>query len=252
MQLEPTGERMIEKFYLDSPSNYLIYLFHIATYNFALPHVAGKRVLDYGCGSGYGTHHLAASCASIVGVDIADEAIEYAVARYKANNLTYQRISRADQAPLPFKDAEFDVVLSFQVIEHICGVAPYLSEIRRVLKPGGVFICATPDRSSRLLPKQKPWNMWHVYEYDAKSFERVVAPYFSSIEMLCMSGTKSVLDIEIKRTKRLMWLTLPVTMPFVPEAIRIAALKLLKRLAGNGKKGDNQMQKRIPLVRRIW
>jgi len=67
MQLEPTGERMIEKFYLDSPSNYLIYLFHIATYNFVLHHVAGKRVLDYGCGSGYGTHHLAASCASIVG-----------------------------------------------------------------------------------------------------------------------------------------------------------------------------------------
>jgi len=190
MQLEPTGERMIEEFYLDSSQNYLIYLFHIATYNFALKHVAGKRVLDYGCGSGYGTHYVAASCESIVGVDIAGDAIEYANSHYKADNLAYQRISRADQAPLPFKDAEFDVVLSFQVIEHISDVAPYLSEIRRVLKPGGVFICATPDRSTRLLPKQKPWNMWHVNEYDEIGFERVVAPYFSSLEMLCMSGTK--------------------------------------------------------------
>jgi 2-polyprenyl-3-methyl-5-hydroxy-6-metoxy-1,4-benzoquinol methylase len=129
MQLEPTGERMIEEFYLDSPQNYLIYLFHIATYNFALAQVAGKRVLDYGCGSGYGTHYVAASCESIVGVDIADDAIEYANSHYKSDNLAYKRIARADEAPLPFGDAEFDVVLSFQVIEHIRDVAPYLSPV---------------------------------------------------------------------------------------------------------------------------
>ena len=225
---------MIEEFYLDSPQNYLIYLFHIATYNFALTHLNGKRVLDYGCGSGYGTHYVAGSCESIVGVDIAGDAIEYAKSHYMMDNLAYQRITPADEEPLPFDHSEFDVVLSFQVIEHISDVAPYLTEIRRVLKPGGVFICATPDRSSRLLPKQKPWNMWHVYEYDAKEFERTLIPFFSSTKLLCMGGTKSVIDIEIKRTKRLMWLTLPVTLPFIPEVIRIASLKFLKRLSGLG------------------
>jgi ubiquinone/menaquinone biosynthesis C-methylase UbiE len=243
MQLEPTGERMIEEFYIDSPQNYLIYLFHIATYKFVLEQVTGMRVLDYGCGSGYGTHYVAASCKSIVGVDIADDAIGYAKSHYKADNLAYQHIARADQAPLPFQDEEFDVVISFQVIEHISDIDPYLSEIRRVLKPGGVFVCATPDRSSRLLQLQKPWNMWYIHEYDAKGFEQALISYFSSVEVLCMGGTKSVLDIEIKRTKRLMWLTLPVTMPFIPEVIRISSLKLLKKLAGLGKKKDQKASK---------
>jgi hypothetical protein len=88
--------------------------------------------------------------------------------------------------------------------------------------------------------------MWHVHEYDEKGFERAVAPYFSTVKMLCMSGTKSVLDIEIKRTKKLMWLTLPVTMPFVPEAVRIAALKLLKKLAGFGKQKTQKTAKTFP------
>jgi len=174
--------------------------------------------------------------ALLVGVDIADEAIEYADANYKANNLTYRCIERADYAPLPFADAEFDAVLSFQVIEHISDIVPYLSEIRRVLKPGGVFVCATPDRSTRLLPKQKPWNMWHVKEYSEEELGCALVPFFSSIEMQCMSGMESVLNIEIRRTKKLMWLTLPLTLPFVPEALRIVGLKLLKRLSGNGKK----------------
>jgi ubiquinone/menaquinone biosynthesis C-methylase UbiE len=56
MRLEPTGERVIEEFYRSSPGNYLIYLFHMATYNFARDYVVDKHVLDYGCGSGYGTH----------------------------------------------------------------------------------------------------------------------------------------------------------------------------------------------------
>ncbi len=235
MELEPTGERMVEEFYHSSPQNFLIYLFHIATYNFATEFVVGKRVLDYGCGSGYGTHRMASSCDNIVGVDIAEDAIKYARENYVADNLTYQKIERADIAPLPFDDSSFDTVLSFQVIEHIEDVGPYLSEIRRVLKPGGVFVCATPDRSSRLFPGQKPWNMWHVHEYDEKGFGRVLAPYFSTINTLCMSGTKSVLDLEIKRTQKLMWLTLPITLPFVPEAIRIGGLKILKRLANRNK-----------------
>jgi 2-polyprenyl-3-methyl-5-hydroxy-6-metoxy-1,4-benzoquinol methylase len=84
MRLEPTGERVIEEFYRSSPGNYLIYLFHMATYNFARDYVVDKHVLDYGCGSGYGTHHMASCCASIVGVDIAEDAIEYARMNYQA------------------------------------------------------------------------------------------------------------------------------------------------------------------------
>lgn len=235
MQLEPTGERVIEEFYLSSPGNYLIYLFHKATYNFAHDYVVDKHVLDYGCGSGYGTHHMASCCASIVGVDVANDAIEYAQEHYQARNLAYKCIEPAEQAPLPFPDASFDTVLSFQVIEHISDTGPYLSEIRRVLRPGGVFVCATPDRTTRLLPGQKPWNMWHVREYDAACLKSILAKYFQNITLLNMGGDRNVLDLEIRRTRRLKWLTLPVTLPFMPDVIRVAALRFLKQLAGQGR-----------------
>lgn len=242
MQLEPTGERMIEEFYQRSPEDYLIYLFHTATYNFARSYVTGQRVLDYGCGSGYGTHQIAAFCDSIVGIDIAEDAIEYARTHYQADNLRYDCIESVDCGPLPLADATFDTVLSFQVIEHISNVSPYLAEIHRVLKPGGVFVCATPDRSTRLLPGQKPWNMWHVREYDALGLAQTLAPYFSALELKQMGGQPQVLEIELHRTRRLMWLTLPVTLPFVSEQIRVGALKLLKRIAG-------QRRNRLALIR---
>ena len=236
MQLEPTGERMVEEFYRNSAENYLIYLFHKATYNFSKSYVVGRRILDYGCGSGYGTHHMSAYCDSIVGVDIAADAIEYARAHYRADNLSYRCIEPADSSPLPFDDASFDTVLSFQVIEHLEDVAPYLSEIRRVLTPGGIFVCATPDRSTRLLPGQKPWNMWHIREYDVQGLKRTLSTYFPAPELLQMGGRPDVLNIELRRTRKLMWLMLPVTLPIVPEGIRVAILKLLKRLAGQSRR----------------
>lgn len=246
MQLEPTGERLIEEFYKNSHQNYLIYLFHMATYNYVRDYVAGKQVLDYGCGSGYGTHHISSLCAKVTGVDIADNAIDYALQHYQAPNLTFHRVEPADQAPLPYPDSSFDTVISFQVIEHISDPDTYLSEIRRVLKPGGVFICATPDRATRLLPGQKPWNMWHVYEYNSASLLRTLSRYFQSIDLLSMGGRREVLEIELRRTRRLSWLTLPVTLPFVPEAIRIAALKLLKLLAGQGRKRASPPLREFP------
>lgn len=237
MTLKTTGERVIEDSYLSSPGRYLIYLFHRLTYQFALPHVAGKTVLDYGCGSGYGTHFLAGHCQQITGVDISEEAVAYASSRYQAENLVYRTIAPAEQAPLPFADDSFATVLSFQVIEHIRHVDAYLDEIRRVLQPGGVFICATPDRSTRLLPGQKPWNVWHVREYARDDFRRLLETRFGCVEVSGMGGRREVLAIELRRARRTMWLTLPVTLPFMPQALRIRALHLLKKLNRDGSSG---------------
>lgn len=246
MKLEPTGERVIEEFYLSSPSNYLIYLFHKVTYNFATEFVTGRQVLDYGCGSGYGTHQIASKCEHITGVDISPEAIEYARGHYHAPNLTYTSIETAERAPLPYPESHFDTVLSFQVIEHIRNPASYLSEIRRVLKPGGTFVCATPDRTTRLLTRQKPWNMWHVHEYDAADLKRTLSDYFQVNSILHMGGKKEVLDIEIRRTRRLAWLMLPVTLPFIPEPVRLAVLKAIKRATGQTKRKTAQPGQNFP------
>jgi 2-polyprenyl-3-methyl-5-hydroxy-6-metoxy-1,4-benzoquinol methylase len=156
-----TGERVVAEHYVRTRESYLIYIMHIVTYNYARSYVIGKDVLDMGCGTGYGTALIADSCLSISGVDISDEAIAYAKEKYQHPNLAYKTIHKVEDAPLPFADQKFDVVLSFQVIEHISDTRTYLTEIQRVLKPGGVFIVATPDRSTRLLPFQRPWNRYH-------------------------------------------------------------------------------------------
>lgn len=244
-QLSNTSERVIEEHYVQSCESFLIYLMHVATYNSAVSYVTGKAVLDMGCGSGYGTASIADKCAFICGVDISAEAVAYATEKFKAGNLTYKTISKVEDAPLPFADESFDVVLSFQVIEHIADPSVYLQEISRVLKKNGVFIVATPDRSTRLLPMQRPWNKFHVHEYAGVEFASLLSRHFADVQILTMSGTPSVLEMELKRTKRMMWLTLPFTFPFAPEWLRLLGLGFLKRLQAMGARNVAEAKKPV-------
>lgn len=225
MKLEPTGERMIVEHYRSSPEDYLIYLMHIATYDFARQYTSGKRVLDYGCGSGYGSSRIAKSAIHVTAVDVAADAIAHAREQFAAPNLEFLEIDSTQ--PLPFEDDSFDTVLSFQVFEHVADTSSYLSEIRRVLAPGGHLVLVTPDRSTRLFPFQKPWNRWHLKEYGDTSLRNIVGKYFSGTRILHMSGRRDVIDIEIQRCNKLKWLTLPFTFPFLPDRIRVGLLGLL-------------------------
>jgi hypothetical protein len=89
---------------------------------------------------------------------------------------------------------------------------------------------ATPDRSSRLLPGQKPWNPWHLTEYSERALRRALAAYFDPVAIQKMGGRPDVLAIELRRTRRLRWLLLPLTLPIVPEPLRVAGLGLVRRL----------------------
>lgn len=71
MNLEPTGERLIVERYRSSQEDWVIYLMHVATYDFATSYVHGKRVLDYGSGSGWGTARIAEAAKQVIGVDVA-------------------------------------------------------------------------------------------------------------------------------------------------------------------------------------
>lgn len=225
MKLEPTGERMIVEHYRSSPEDYVIYLMHIASYRFAEQYTAGKRVLDYGCGSGYGSSWIAKSAAHVTAVDVAEDAIAHAGKQFAAPNLEFMTIDPA--RPLPLADESFDTVLSFQVFEHVDDTARYLSEIRRVLVPGGRLVLITPDRSTRLFPLQKPWNRWHLKEYDGASLRRIVGRHFPEAEIRHMSGRRDVIDIELRRCRKLKWLALPFTLPLLPDRARVALLNLV-------------------------
>lgn len=225
MNLEPTGERMILEHYNTSIEDYVIYVMHIATYKFAEQFVKAKRVLDYGCGSGYGVARISDVAEHVHAVDVADDAIAYAKQHYARDNLEFHCV--VPESKLPFPDESFDTVLSFQVFEHIPNTDHYLSEIRRVLAPGGCLLLVTPDRSTRLLPLQRPWNRWHIREYSEYSLSSVLNRYFSDVQMQHMSGREDVIEVELRRCSKLKWATILFTLPFVPDFLRIRLLNLL-------------------------
>jgi 2-polyprenyl-3-methyl-5-hydroxy-6-metoxy-1,4-benzoquinol methylase len=109
--------------------------------DFLLAHVRdGERVLDLGCGAGEFSAALAAAGAQPIGVDVAAEALRRAAARAPGLDL---RLWRAGE-PLPLDDNAVDVVWAGEVIEHVADVAPWLSEVRRVLRPRGTLLLTTP------------------------------------------------------------------------------------------------------------
>ncbi len=199
---------------------HLIFLLHKKSYQFVLNEVTGKEVLDIGCGEGYGVKMLSADAKRIVGIDVSLDTIENAKKKYPAANIAFQLINQNENGRLPFTDKSFDIVVSFQVIEHVDNVDVYLQEISRVLKKGGVFYLATPNAQSRLLSFQNPWNKHHLKEYTQKDLTNILKKYFSDIELYALTFKEPYLSIENKRAARNKWILWPVTNKLIPQKLR--------------------------------
>lgn len=131
---------------------------HLHRYMLAREFCRGRDVLDVAAGEGYGSALIAQVATSVVGVEVDDDAVAHAAANYAAGQL---RFLQGDARTMPVGDATVDVVISFETIEHLDGHDKFLSEVRRVLRPGGVFIVSTPDRDN-YSPADRPANPYHV------------------------------------------------------------------------------------------
>ena len=188
-----------------SKEEYLLYLRHLKAYDFALKYVQGKSVLDVGCGSGYGTALLSKFSSHAIGIDISEELIRYSRKRWKRRNLEFRHVKSSWVGDgLPFDECSFDVCVSFQVIEHIHpkNIEGYLLGIKKILKEGGIFVVSTPNSRLRLLPFQKPWNRFHMKEYDYKELGNLFRKKFSKFEMFGLYGNKKAYMTEYKRVKQ--------------------------------------------------
>lgn len=147
---------------------------HLHRYHYAARFCAGKQVLDVACGEGYGSQILSKVAASVTGVDIAAETVEHARARYGSDHL---RFVEASAALLPLDDASVDVVVSFETIEHHEQHEEMLSEIRRVLRPGGLLVLSSPNKQYYTIEPGYS-NPYHVKELFRDELVALVGRYF--------------------------------------------------------------------------
>lgn len=148
---------------------------HRARYWFARRYASGKTVLDAACGTGYGSALLAETAQSVVGVDIAPDAVEYARQHFGSPNAQY---ARADCLALPFPSGRFDLIVAFEIIEHLENPEAFLGELRRVLHPSGLLILSTPNRLY-YTDDRGEINPFHQREFSYPEFEEILRPLFA-------------------------------------------------------------------------
>lgn len=150
---------------------------HLHRYFSVLDLVQGKRVLDISCGEGYGSSLMEANgAAEVTGVDIDADIITRAGRVYGKPNLTFKTADA--RAPLPFSDYTFDVIVSFETIEHIREHGEFLTELARVLTPNGTLVISTPDKAQSD-PNQP--NPFHELELTEAEFLKLLKRHFKHV-----------------------------------------------------------------------
>jgi SAM-dependent methyltransferase len=159
---------------------------HLARYVFASRFAGGRRVLDAGCGTGYGSAELARTAASVTGLDLSYEATEWARHNYAA-----PRFLNGSCAVLPFRASAFDLVVAFEVIEHLHQQTSFIAECRRVLTSDGLLIVSTPNTvyyaDARAAAGPNPF---HEHEFEADEFEAALRAQFASVSLLLQNRSE--------------------------------------------------------------
>ncbi len=153
----------------------IIYDEHMIRYGLAKRFVQGKTVLDIACGSGYGSDILAkAGAKKVIGMDVDEDALNGARKKFVYDNLEFKKGNG-----LNLGEYGFDVVISFETIEHLQEGERFLSELAKAAKDDGLVIISTPNKDVFL---EK--NPYHLKEYDREEFENLLKKYFSDFRII--------------------------------------------------------------------
>ena len=172
-------------------TNHPFYCQYRAVYEYITQFTQTQRVLDVGCGEGYGAHLLAQHAKEVVAIDKHKKAIQQAQRRYDLPNLNFhiQDISEISEYPL----SSFDVVCCFHVIEHLKAPVQFLAEVeKRLLNPSGVLLISTPNRHSPV--RQSTGLQWpyHEREYTADEFRKLLSTCFKDVKLYTLQGNSKV------------------------------------------------------------
>jgi SAM-dependent methyltransferase len=154
---------------------------HVARYAFARGYAKGRRILDAGTGPGYGAAMLRAAGASrVVAVDVDHQVIAKARQRHGERGI---ELLGDDCEELANAAGPFDLICSFENIEHLRQPERFLAAAARLLTSEGMLIVSTPDRAvTGPFVDGRPANPHHVHEWYRKEFLEMLGHYFSLCE----------------------------------------------------------------------
>ncbi len=186
--LEFTGERVVPGLVDPDLLNE-----HLARYRFAARFAEriadAARVLDAGCGSGYGTAEFHRA-SSVVGADLSAEAVDHARRNYSRPGV---RFLQATCEALPFADGAFDLLVAFEVIEHLAHWQLMLTEARRVMRPAGVLLVSTPKKAYYAESRGEAGpNPYHVREFDYREFETALQDVFPHVRLWTQNHSEAI------------------------------------------------------------
>ena len=177
MKILQTAERVSHE---DMSDNY-VFQRSLLAYLEAAKIVSGD-VLEIGAGEGYGIKHIASKADKYLTLDKHPVHIDP-----QYTNVSFKQMNIPPLAGI--EDNSFDFVVSFQVIEHIEADDKYVSEIHRVLRPGGKFILTTPNKKMSITR-----NPWHVREYEIEELVTLLGQCFSKVDAKGVFGNKKIMD----------------------------------------------------------
>jgi SAM-dependent methyltransferase len=175
--MEFTGERLVPGAEgLDD-----LYTEHMSRYLLAATLAGGRRVLDVGCGCGYGTYAFAlAGAAEVLGVDISSEAVGFAGGRYSHPGLTY-RVMDARDLDL---DGSYGLITCFELIEHVGEDTAVVSSLAGALADDGICLISTPNADIYVAGGEGGDNPYHCREYRKGEFEDLLKTAFAGVTVL--------------------------------------------------------------------
>ena len=152
---------------------------HEVVYERLADRCAGRDVLEAGCGEGYGADLIAEGARHVIGLDYDESAVAHVRARYPRVEMR-----QGNLASLPLPDGAVDVVVNFQVIEHLWDQAQFVAECLRVLRPGGLLLISTPNRITFSPGRDTPINPFHTREVNAAELTELLCGAGFSVESM--------------------------------------------------------------------
>ena len=170
-----TGERTIPGL---TEENYW-FRRHEIVYQRLAGRCTGRDVLEAGCGEGYCADLIAGVARRVIGLDYDESAVAHVRARYPRVEMRHGNL-----AELPLPDGEVDVVVNFQVIEHLWDQGQFVAECFRVLRPAGALLVSTPNRITFSPGRDTPINPFHTRELNAAELTELLTAAGFSVESM--------------------------------------------------------------------